>query len=176
MTEEKKGEEEKRGAKERVSDGIKQGIGVLSAFKAALEETIQDAKEKGDLSTERARELMREALDKAQAAAEEAKDRIDFVTQKEFDGLGSVVDVIKTRVAALEDHLGFGKAAEDGDVAEAAEDVPASAADDGAAADAEESKEAEGASDAEQASQAEETPEAEQTSAGGTPDAQERSD
>ena len=36
--------EEKKGAKEKVSDGIKQGIGVLSAFKEALEETIQEAK------------------------------------------------------------------------------------------------------------------------------------
>ena len=35
--------EEKKGAKEKVSEGIKQGIGVLSAFKDALEETIQEA-------------------------------------------------------------------------------------------------------------------------------------
>ena len=46
MSEEKKGEEDKRGAKEKVTDGIKQGIGVLSAFKEALEETIQEAKER----------------------------------------------------------------------------------------------------------------------------------
>ena len=31
--------EEKKSAKDKVSDGIKQGIGVLSAFKEALEET-----------------------------------------------------------------------------------------------------------------------------------------
>lgn len=129
MTEENRDDEDKRGAREKVSDGIKQGIGVLSAFKEALEETIQEAREKGDLSTDRARELLKEALEKAQSVAEDAKDRLDFVTQKEFDGLGGVVDVIKQRVAALEDHLGFGKGdAEDSDAAESDKDVPDSAA------------------------------------------------
>ena len=124
--------EEKRGAREKVSDGIKQGIGVLSAFKEALDETIQEAKEKGDLSADRAREVMKDALERAQSAAEGAKDRLDFVTQREFDGVAGAVDLIKQRVAALEVHLGFGKGdAEDADVAEAGTDSPDSAADEG---------------------------------------------
>jgi polyhydroxyalkanoate synthesis regulator phasin len=101
--------EDKKGPKEKVSDGIKQGIGVLSAFKDALEETIQEAKERGDLSTERAREVMKDALEKAQSAAEDAKGRLDFATQNEFDGLKDAVDSIKERVSALEGHLGFGQ-------------------------------------------------------------------
>lgn len=124
--------EEKKGAKEKVSDGIKQGIGVLSAFKDALEETIQEAKERGDLSTERAREVMKSALEKAQSAAEEARERLDFVTQKEFDSLRGAVDVIKERVGSLEGHLGFGRGdGEDGDLAEGDERAPDSAADAG---------------------------------------------
>ena len=91
--------EEKKSTKEKVSDGIKQGIGVLSAFKDALEETITEARERGDLSPERAKEVMRSALNKAQEAADGARERLDFVSQKEFDALAA-------RVAALEERLG----------------------------------------------------------------------
>ena len=130
MTEEKRGAEEKKGAKEKVSDGIKQGIGVLSAFRDALEETIQEARERGDLSTERAREVIKEVLEKAQSAAEGAKERLDLVTQKEFDGLGRAVDVIKERVSVLEGHLGFGRGdAEHSETAEADDNAPDSATD-----------------------------------------------
>ena len=91
--------DEKKSTKEKVSDGIKQGIGVLSAFKDALEETITEARERGDLSPERAKEVMRSALNKAQEAADGARERLDFVSQKEFDALAE-------RVAALEARLG----------------------------------------------------------------------
>ena len=91
--------DDKKSTKEKVSDGIKQGIGVLSAFKDALEETITEARERGDLSPERAKEVMRSALHKAQEAAGEARERLDFVSQKEFDALA-------LRVAALEQRLG----------------------------------------------------------------------
>ena len=94
--------EDKKTARGKVSDGIKQGIGVLSAFKDALEETIQEAKDRGDISTDRAKEVMKSALHKAQEAAGEAKDRLDLVAQKDFDGLKDAVDVIKEKVSALE--------------------------------------------------------------------------
>ena len=99
--------DDKKSTKEKVSDGIKQGIGVLSAFKDALEETITEARERGDLSPERAKEVMRSALHKAQEAAGEARERLDFVSQKEFDALAE-------RVAALEERL---RAAEGGGTA-----------------------------------------------------------
>jgi polyhydroxyalkanoate synthesis regulator phasin len=101
MTEQNNGEE-KKSARAKVSDGIKQGIGVLSAFKDALEETINEARERGDLSSDRAKEVMKSALNKAQEAAEGAKERLDFVTQKEFDALGQAVEAVKDRVTALE--------------------------------------------------------------------------
>jgi polyhydroxyalkanoate synthesis regulator phasin len=90
--------DDKKSTKDKVSDGIKQGIGVLSAFKDALEETISEARERGDLSPERAKDVMRSALTKAQEAAGEARERLDFVSQKEFDALAQ-------RVAALEEKL-----------------------------------------------------------------------
>ncbi len=113
--------DDKKSAREKVSDGIKQGIGVLSAFKDALEETINEARERGDLSTDRAKEVMKDALNKAQEAAEGAKDRLDFVAQKDFD---DVVAGIRERVAAVEAHLGMGsKAAEEEGEAPAPEEA-----------------------------------------------------
>lgn len=94
--------EENRRARDKVSEGIRQGIGVLSAFKDALEETINEARERGDLSPERAKEVMSDALHKAQEAAGEARERLDFVSQKEFDVLRDAVDGLRERVDGLE--------------------------------------------------------------------------
>jgi len=100
-------DDEKRTARDKVSEGIRQGIGVLSAFKDALEETITEARERGDLSPEKARGVMKEALHKAQAAAEGARERLDFVHQSEFDTLSGAVASLADRVRALEEHLGL---------------------------------------------------------------------
>ena len=97
-----------RSHRDRVSDGIKHGIGVLSAFRDALEETINEARERGDLSTDRAKEVMRSALDKAQDAAEGAKERLDLVSQSELAALTARVDELQARVAALEAVHGSG--------------------------------------------------------------------
>ena len=94
-----------RDARDKVSEGIRQGIGVLSAFKEALEETIQDARDRGDLSADRAKQVMTEALERAQTAAGDAKERFDFVHKTEFDALREEVEVLRARVAVLEaDH------------------------------------------------------------------------
>ncbi len=97
-----------RSTRDRVSEGIKHGIGVLSAFRDALEETINEARERGDLSTDRAKDVMRSALDRAQDAAEGAKERLDLVSQTELAGLAARVDELQARVAALESTPGSG--------------------------------------------------------------------
>jgi polyhydroxyalkanoate synthesis regulator phasin len=94
--------EENRSAREKMSDGIRQGIGVLNAFKDALEETIQEARERGDLSPERARAVVNRALDRAQEAAGEARERLDFATRKEFEELRGAVLRLKEQVDGLE--------------------------------------------------------------------------
>jgi polyhydroxyalkanoate synthesis regulator phasin len=128
--------DDKKSAKDKVSDGIKQGIGVLSAFKEALEETINEARERGDLSTDRAKAVMKDALDKAHTAAEGAKEKLDLVHQKEFEGLRDAVDAVKERVSALEAHL------KEDDTTEKAEgDGSAAAADEGESTDAQEGAE-----------------------------------
>ena len=111
-------EKEKKSARAKVSDGIRQGIGVLSAFKDALEETINEARERGDLSADRAKEVMKSALHKAQEAAEGARERLDFVNQKDFDGLRGVVDDIKERVSNLESRFRKGDKGDTGSTEE----------------------------------------------------------
>lgn len=101
---------QKTGAKEKVSEGIRQGIGVLSAFKEALEETIHEARERGDLSADRAKQVMKDALDKAQSAAGDAKVRFDFAHQSEVEALRAEVAELRARVEALEGRSGSGAA------------------------------------------------------------------
>lgn len=93
---------ESKSRRDRMGEGIRHGIGVLSAFKEALEETIQEARDRGDLSAERAKEVMKEALDRAQGAAEDAKERLDFVHQSELDATRAALDALQIRVSALE--------------------------------------------------------------------------
>ncbi len=96
------GSQERRGTRRRMSDGIKQGIGVLSAFKDASEETIQEARERGDLSADRAKSVMKDALERAQTAASGAKEKLDFVNEAELEALRAEVEALKNRVELLE--------------------------------------------------------------------------
>ena len=75
---------------------------MLSAMKDAIEETLKEAKERGDLTPERAKQVMRTTLEKAQEKAGEARDALDFVKQKEFDVLKKVVEQIELRVGGIE--------------------------------------------------------------------------
>ena len=94
--------DERKGARGRVSDGIRQGLGVLSALKDALEETITEARERGDLSPDRAKDALRSALNRAQEAAGEARERFDFVPQRDFDQLRDKVEEMSVRLENLE--------------------------------------------------------------------------
>jgi len=79
---------------------------MLGAMKDAIEEAIREAKERGDLSQERARELFQKGMRKAQEAAGGAREAFDFVNQKEFERLESRVVELRRRVEALEAKLG----------------------------------------------------------------------
>jgi len=96
-----------------MSDGIKQGIGVLSAFKEAIEETIQEARDRGDLSTERAKGVMKDALERAQSAASGAREKLDFVNQTELEALRAELGALKNRVELLEQRLSGASGAEE---------------------------------------------------------------
>ena len=97
-----RGADERKSRRGKASGGVKQGLGVLSALKDALEETIADARERGDLSPERAKEALRSAMARAQEAAGETKDRLDFASQKEVDHLKERVEELRIRLENLE--------------------------------------------------------------------------
>ncbi len=83
----------------------------LHAFRASLEETIAEARERGDVSAEKAREMFRSAADRTRTATADARERFDFVTQAEFDDLTA-------RVARLEARLGDSSSDSDAPAAE----------------------------------------------------------
>jgi polyhydroxyalkanoate synthesis regulator phasin len=105
------GNQDRRSTSRRMKEGLKEGIGVLAAFKDALEETIQEARERGDFSAERAKGVMKGALDRAQAAASGAKEKLDFVNQGEMEALTTQIEGLEARVAALETHVFGGERA-----------------------------------------------------------------
>lgn len=91
---------------DRVSDGIRQGMSVLNAMKDAIEETIKEAKERGDLSQERAKEVMKSGLAKAQKRMESAREAFEFVSQNDFEELRTKVDELKARLLNVERKVG----------------------------------------------------------------------
>ena len=114
--------EEEKSRADGIKGGIRQGLTMLNAVKDAIEETLNEAKERGDLSPERAKEVMRSTLERAQTKAGEARGALNLVKQKDFDGLRSAVDRLKERVKKIERSLGLdpeddaeGPATEDGD-------------------------------------------------------------
>lgn len=97
---------EKKSRREAISGGLNKGLGMLNSMKDSIEDSIREAKESGNLSPERARELIGQGLRKAQGAAEGARGVFDFVSQKEFDEVRSRVVELRDRMLRVEDQLG----------------------------------------------------------------------
>lgn len=85
-----------------LGDGIRTGMGILMAFKEAVEETVDEALKQGDLSPEGARTAMKDATERFQQTMEEARDRFDFVPRREFEALRTELMELRSRVADLE--------------------------------------------------------------------------
>jgi hypothetical protein len=85
-----------------VREGIRAGIGILSALKDAIEETVQDMTDRGELSQERAREAVRTTMDRAQSAFDDARIRFDFVPRREFEALKAEVADLRARLGRHE--------------------------------------------------------------------------
>jgi polyhydroxyalkanoate synthesis regulator phasin len=95
-------EQSRRSTSAGIGEGLRSGIGILSAFKDALEETIQEAMDRGDLSPDRARQAMRDTMRRFQESVDDARERFDFVPRKEFEAVQSQVVDLRARVEALE--------------------------------------------------------------------------
>ena len=85
-----------------IGQGIRQGIGVLTAFKEAIEETIQEAVDRGDLKPEKAKEALSGALHRAQEAVGDVRERLEWVARRDFDALRAEVDELRRRLTLLE--------------------------------------------------------------------------
>jgi polyhydroxyalkanoate synthesis regulator phasin len=94
-------EEQRRGdAGEGLRDGVRAIFGVVGALKDAVEETFQELLDRGELSPERAREAARSTVKKAQDTVEDMRDRLDFITRREFDELRAEVAQLRSAFAA----------------------------------------------------------------------------
>jgi polyhydroxyalkanoate synthesis regulator phasin len=90
-----------------IGEGIRTGVGVLNAFREAIEETISEAMEgSGEVTPERARALMKEATQRVQHSLEETRERLDLVARRELEELRREVDSLRARVVALEGGAG----------------------------------------------------------------------
>jgi polyhydroxyalkanoate synthesis regulator phasin len=103
MTEQQDPRDRDRGnVGDEVREGIRAGIGILSAIKDAVEETLQDMANRGELSQDRAREAVRTTMDRAQEAFDDARVRFDFVPRRDFEALKAEVADLRSRVARHE--------------------------------------------------------------------------
>lgn len=84
------------------TDGIRTGIGILSAFKDAIEETLEEAIQRGDLSPDRARLAVRDAAERVQSSLTEARGRLELVSRSEFEALVREVEAIRQRLDRLD--------------------------------------------------------------------------
>lgn len=91
-----------QGRRMSIGEGIRSGIGVLTAFKEAIEETIQEASSRGDLSPDRAKQFLGDALHKAQDAVGEVRERLEWVPRKEFEALQAEVAELRRRLDAVD--------------------------------------------------------------------------
>ena len=85
-----------------IGDGIRTGIGILSAIREAIEETFDEAVKRGDLSPDRARQAMSDVAERIQGTVEGARERLDFVSRREYEELRVEVDRLRERLARLE--------------------------------------------------------------------------
>jgi polyhydroxyalkanoate synthesis regulator phasin len=88
--------------KEGISGGIRTGVGILTALKDVVEETINEARERGDLSTDKARSLMQDAMQRLQNTVGETRERLDFASRREFDEMRAEIAELRGRVSRLE--------------------------------------------------------------------------
>lgn len=107
---EQRGGRERRDMGDEVREGIRAGLGILSALKDAIEETVDEMMDRGEISQDRAREAVRTTMERAQAAFDDARTRFEFVPRREFEELGEDVRELRRRVERLErdahDHAG----------------------------------------------------------------------
>ena len=95
-------DEQPRARPPTIGEGIRAGIGILTAFKEAIEETIEDAASSNDLRPERAKEALSGALSRASEAIGDVRERLDVVPRREFEALRAEVEELRRRLDRLD--------------------------------------------------------------------------
>lgn len=88
-----------------LGDGIRTGLGVLGAFKDAIEETLQEAVDRGDLTPDRAKQAMRDAGQRLQSVFDETRGRFEPVSRREYDELRAEVQALRERLEGHESRV-----------------------------------------------------------------------
>lgn len=94
--------DESNRARPGIGEGIRAGIGILTAFKEAIEETIQEAAENNDLSPDRAKDALSGALGRASEVFGDVRERLDTVPRRELDALKAEVEELRRRLDRLD--------------------------------------------------------------------------
>ena len=102
MTDEQQPQGQPQGRRLSIGEGIRNGVGVLTAFKEAIEESIQEASARGDLSPDRAKQFLGDALHRVQDTVVDVRDRLDVVPRREFEALQAEVAELRSRLHALD--------------------------------------------------------------------------
>lgn len=87
-----------------IGEGIRTGLGILTAFKDAAEETLQEMVDRGDLTPERAKSTMRDAVGRMQSTFDDARGKIDLVSQADLTQLREEIAELRARVTLLENN------------------------------------------------------------------------
>ena len=97
-----------------IGEGLRAGIGVLAAFREAIEETIEEAVQKNDLNSERAKSALSGALERAQDVFEDVRERVEMVPRRDFDALKAEVEELRRRLDRLDGGAGHTRLLEPG--------------------------------------------------------------
>lgn len=93
--------EKRKDPGDAVREGVRSVIGILGALKDAVEDTFEELRTGGEATPDEDRDAARSTFRAAQDAVEDVRDRLDFITRKEFDALREEVAGLEARVNAL---------------------------------------------------------------------------
>jgi polyhydroxyalkanoate synthesis regulator phasin len=94
-------DDQRRDAGDPFREGVRAITGILGALRDAIEETFDDLKQQGDLSPEKAKEAARSTMRRAQEAVDDMRDRVDFVSRRDFDALRDEVAELRRRLDTM---------------------------------------------------------------------------
>ena len=94
-------DEKRRDPGDAVREGVRSVIGILGALKDAVEETFDELRTGGEATPADAQDAAKSTFQAAQEAVEDVRERLDFITRKEFDALRAQVDELSARVNAV---------------------------------------------------------------------------